>query len=349
MKNPAFALLAILLAGSAQAQSISGVSGTLNHGATLVVTGTSFGTNASPAPVVWDNVESGNFSTGWQGHGNLSIGTESRHPNSLYCGTTNFQGTGGDGDLGYFTGPNSVLGVSWFCQYWFKLNSNWNWGTGGSNLNLANVKIFRMWNPGEIPENFAMATMGYASGAVGYITEQVLNPGEGYFENTANWTLDGWHCFQFEFKESSVNANDGIIRVWRDGALVLDSTTIKTREDYSELKRPFIIGFYNSWRDSFTDRDDFYIDDAYIENSWARVEIGNSPVYSQCSHREIQIPSAWSNTEISISVNMGSFPGAGGTYLFVISPTGAVSPGFALGGGDLGPPGAPSAPVVGDN
>jgi hypothetical protein len=353
MKSLVYALLAFSTVGAAQAQNITGVSDTFNHGATVVITGSSFGAKSTPGPVVWDNLEDGSVNTTatigtWDNVGagtGLLLSTESRHSNSHYCATHNYAGTGGDGCCGLFQGPDNVLGEYWYGQYWFKLDNNWTWGTGGDHLNLANVKIARLWNAGNRLEDFAIATQGYAGGNLQYLTENIESDDGGYFDNTANWSLGVWHLFQFEYKESAQGVTDGIIHMWRDGILILDDHSIRTREANNLLKSFVGVGFYDSWADATTDRNDFYLDDVYIDNTWARVELGNAPVYSRCTHREIQVPSAWSNTAISISANLGSFSSLAGTYLFVVSPTGTASPGFALGGDDPGPPGAPSTPI----
>lgn len=72
-----------------------------------------------------------------------------------------------------------------------------------------------------------------------------------------------------------------------------------------------------------------YWDDIYIDNSWARVEIGDNAVYDNCTHREIQIPSSWSDTSIDITVNRGSFP-TGSAYLFVVDEDGVASDGYSI-------------------
>jgi len=338
--------LALTLPGVVWGQSIAGVSGNVEHGGTLVVLGSSFGSKTGPAPVIWDDMESGSFHSEWSSTNTLSISPESRHSNSAFCGTNNFQGTERKVH-GYFTGGDPDRDT-WFCQYWFKLDQNFDWGDSGSGTmgaNLANVKIFRLWNPGREEENFVMATRGYASStSIQYYAENVDNPGGGYFGNLDSWTRDEWHCLQFEYRESSVGGNDGMIRVWQDGALILDDHDIKTREDSALLKRPFILGFYNSWVDGGTDRDDFYIDDAYIDNSLARVEVGNAIEFNQCTHREIQIPTQWNSDQIEVTMNLGSFDSQDDLYVFVVDENGQASVGFPL-TSRMDGPGIPGKPI----
>jgi len=71
-----------------------------------------------------------------------------------------------------------------------------------------------------------------------------------------------------------------------------------------------------------------HYDDIYIDNSWARVEIGNNADYNSCTHREIQIPSAWSNNSIAVNVKQGSFASSDKVYLFVVNEDGTPSIGY---------------------
>jgi hypothetical protein len=73
-----------------------------------------------------------------------------------------------------------------------------------------------------------------------------------------------------------------------------------------------------------------YYDDVYIDNTLARVEIGDAPDYASATHREIQIPSSWSDGHIEATLHLGSFPATAGLYLYVVDAEGRVSPGFPL-------------------
>ncbi|MFX0197666.1 MAG: LVIVD repeat-containing protein [Candidatus Hodarchaeota archaeon] len=66
-------------------------------------------------------------------------------------------------------------------------------------------------------------------------------------------------------------------------------------------------------------------DDVYIDNSWQSVWIGDASSWDNCTHREIQIPTAWSDTSITITVNQGSFPRCEQVYLFVVDADGNVN------------------------
>lgn len=70
------------------------------------------------------------------------------------------------------------------------------------------------------------------------------------------------------------------------------------------------------------------LDDIYIDNTIARVELCDAPTWSASTHCEIQIPSSWSDSSITITGNQGSFSNMNGTYLYVVDANGIVSNGY---------------------
>ncbi len=89
----------------------------------------------------------------------------------------------------------------------------------------------------------------------------------------------------------------------------------------------FGLGFYlRSGSDGVTQ-----FDNVYIDNTQARVEIGNAVTWTGCTHREIQNPTAWSDTSVSVTVSQGSFLNGSKAYIYVIDANGNVnSQGFAI-------------------
>jgi len=65
-----------------------------------------------------------------------------------------------------------------------------------------------------------------------------------------------------------------------------------------------------------------YWDDIYIDDSWARVEIGDQPVYSNCTHLEAQKIVSWNSDRIDFITNNGSFSQGDTAYLYVIDAAG---------------------------
>jgi len=324
-------------------QSISSVVGTISHDRSIVISGSSFGPKSSSAPVVWDNLEDGTCNTTaaigtWTTVEDLTISSDNLRGVSSYNAHANMCGTCGNNNAYFTGGSNSAV---WYVSYWLYLSSNWNWGTtdsGGGDGSLSNVKYIRFWDTGSNTANTVSAVHPYNSGTSTItITEQCDGSNPGYWSWGANAiTLGAWHHLQFEFSHnSSPGAADGVYRQWFDGVLVKDESDLVTRcTGNTNYGRPFIVGFYNSWTDSGSDADDFYIDDVYIDNTWARIEIGNEATYSSCTHREIQVPSAWSDSSITIKLNRGSFGETETAYLFIIDSSGNASSGYQITFGD---------------
>lgn len=318
------------------APNISGISGAVSDGQSVTISGNSFGTKSQANPTVWDDLEDGVMNTtatigSWNSINELQINSSNTRNNfSDYQAFLDFGGSGEKLGNAFFTGNNGILSDKWFASYWFKLDNNFDWGTstyGNGDENLANVKIFRLWNPGSVDENFVMATQGWGS-AVMYSTEYVSNPGGSFSAwNTyeADMTKDVWHNLQFEYQESSINANDGRIKVWFDGEIKINDSDIKTREDFSQLKRPFILGFYDSWNDGNTDNDYFYMDDVYADNNFNRIEICPNETWLNKGRCEIQIPTIWNANSITTTINQGSFSNNANVYLYVVDSDGEVN------------------------
>ncbi len=70
-----------------------------------------------------------------------------------------------------------------------------------------------------------------------------------------------------------------------------------------------------------------YVDDMYVDFTQARVEISKSPTWLETKriHKELQIPTAWSEKSIKIQVNQGSFNIGDMVYLYVVDEEGNVN------------------------
>lgn len=74
-------------------------------------------------------------------------------------------------------------------------------------------------------------------------------------------------------------------------------------------------------------------DDVYIasgENAQARIEIGNQPVYEQCTKLSTAIPVSWSDAGIEARIQLGAFSEEELAYVFVIDKDGNVSGGVPV-------------------
>ena len=85
----------------------------------------------------------------------------------------------------------------------------------------------------------------------------------------------------------------------------------------------------NNWR---------YFADVYLDYSRARVVLGNAPTLSASTIREVQVPTSWSGSSISISANLGRFTAGQTAYVFVVDANGTPNgQGFPVTMGATGP------------
>jgi hypothetical protein len=79
------------------------------------------------------------------------------------------------------------------------------------------------------------------------------------------------------------------------------------------------------------ERADIYIDDIYLQfGTRSRVEIGDEQIYENCRKLEIQTPTSWSDTSITVDLNHGSFSSGSQAYLFVVRDDGSVNRGLPI-------------------
>lgn len=144
------------------------------------------------------------------------------------------------------------------------------------------------------------------------------------------FTHGNWHRLEFWMKLSSTpGASDG------DHEFLIDAQSTPLSLDSGTPGVTCPTGstcYYNIFQMNlsgcgYTESDHPYmwLDDCYVDSTQARVEIGNASTWSACTHREIQIPTSWSNTSISITANFGSFSINDDIYIYVVDSDGAVN------------------------
>jgi hypothetical protein len=181
---------------------------------------------------------------------------------------------------------------------------------------------------------------GWGCETTSYSVQTVYESGG---QSITNWTspalqYDTWEHYQVSYNQGSVNTSDGTLIVTKNGVTDgYNSTAIKIRTLAESVINQIRIGHYFDVSDRGCGANSdvvIFTDNVYIDTTLSRVEIGNESVYSNCTHREIQIPSAWSTTSLSATINIGSFGATDTAYLFVIDSDGNVSSGYEITFGD---------------
>jgi hypothetical protein len=329
--------------------SISGTNGTLQHGSSLTISGSNFGSKPTGAPWKWDSMDGANGERleprGWLVHQNNPqpvLSTRRVRPGTTGNAAVLLTQTGGDVPLFGFGnndgGYLSLTGASaanyrpfptpaWI-DYWMYFHP-----PSGSN----NYKFFRHHanNGSGIPNGFwGMPGTGGVIGCDGFTWSSMSSI--SYSTGGPNQVLtcpdirDKWVHVQLAFRTSSTSTGQFIMYV--DGIRRFNVTDFGFESGGSQ-RANFMI---ESQQLTTSGDGEMYIDDFFIENSYARVEIGDAPNYVDSRHRETQIPTSWANGSVSITLNRGSFPNFSNLYLYVINANGVASPGYSLSGGTGG-------------
>lgn len=229
--------------------------------------------------------------------------------------------------------------------------SYWRYMTGDYNMGEAdNHKQFYLYgNNNQMPQGMPLIPAGsitwgfynnVGDGSVPYNERNNINTAGWNYDNTAN-EFQRWEFWVK--KNEPYTSSNGEIKVWVNGGLGIENYAY--RHDYINGK--YIDFRLGHMAQGFTESAKAWFDDLYIATTQARVELGNNFDFNSSTHREIQIPSIWNNSSITITVNQGAFQDGETVYLFVVDANGSANnPGYPItigsGGGGGYPPSPPT-------
>ncbi len=319
------------------APSILSVNGNVSDENQIEISGSGFKIKNPATPLSFKNYEdgqmNGNGFTAWFTD-NFEVATSGNKTNSLYYGRAFYNGTVGERVWNRYIFPADYTTI--FTSFWFKIDENQQSG-----------KFYRLYF-GEGTSNNIYLSTG---------CDNTLIRGASECNGSTNWGSGGNIPSQ-TWTRIEVLADTSKFIVWRDGIEVF------TRYDWTNggscawntnghaLDLPNMIDEPGPARCSTnpTYEGEYSYDDIYVDNTLARVEMGNAPSFLACTKREIQIPSSWSQDLITFQVNQGSFGSGEQAYLFVVDENGDASEGYPItfgeGSGDAIPPASPSGLIV---
>lgn len=333
--KPAFVLAILLIAPVVLAAPVViTVANSVDNGGSIIITGTGFGSKPQAAPWWWDNFEG--ETPGATISNDYSPYTDHSDLAELPIYSTNFprspgaisarqccQGTSNMAKHNFPGVPNAKAYVSW----WFR-------GTR-SGYSVSN-KVFNFnpspsWGPPQYL--WGGDANNYRYNVRDVNRQDTMTPENLYTPDPYN---NGWHRW-----EIIINlATSGTYEILVDG----DSRGVGAVGNIGADVHSMFFNSYFSYNDASQTFESF-TDEIYIDTTMARVEIGNESTFGACTHREIQIPSAWSATEITVTVNTGTFAENDIAYLFVVDSDNIASAGKQIQiGTGLPPDDAPPAP-----
>ncbi|MGF2685366.1 hypothetical protein ACQUWM_02590 [Marinobacter sp. DUT-3] len=298
------------------APTIDNVSGSLEHGSSIEITGTGFGSATPERTQVWDAVENQPDLMAlpddsviptdygpWTHNGNpwstpvrIEKESQGRHSNSKahHRGVTKSY-------LGWPANFKDNANRSIYVSWWFKPYGDID-AQGGAN------KLIRIWDD----PNGKHTRISW--------TQELL----GGYGGDASWK--GWQgtAHQWNRLEIYVNSDAGTITTWTNGKIVHHVTDF-VKADYDGGLTIGLVGFDPNYNDRYEGlRFDF--DDIYASESLARVEISDQSEWDSAGNRkELQIPRLWSNDKLELTVNLGQFDASQGLYLYVVNDNGEVN------------------------
>jgi hypothetical protein len=342
------ASMLIFVASNVYAAPVVTSVGSVAHGQSTTIAGSGFGTKSTPAPQLWDTVSNqyGSLADGdtiptggsnpWATNGkngnygvvkyNTTIAEQRGKSAANYRSESAIDGVLQDHPI--------TAGPQFYFSYWFWVESDPSNG-GASNNN----KFLRAGGTSGYTYSWNVNADYIYTDAQGYCNNPLY---QNYFSNYSYpnnygggvvpgaWNLlELWVNSTAQTYESIINghSNDGV-QYW-DNCTAFNFSAVQ------------LIGFdaqggarISMW------------DDVYADNTLSRIMICSGSVWTSRGTCEIQIPSAWSDTSATVTVNQGAFADSSSQYLYVVDSTGtANSSGYAVtfgaGGSDT------TAPVVG--
>lgn len=342
-------LFLILLSNVAwAAPSISSTSGGFTHNGTVTISGTGFGTKSPAAPTSYDDFELGSngntlgsakVGAGWNF---LTTGTSTVNPkysntqnptNSTLTAMCQWKGGGQQTQCGF--GWSGAINSDRMYIYYkrYMVPSSWP-------ISSSNVKQFYIYgNSGsDFPQGMALIPGGNSSWAYydnsGNASHTLYYPNGPSFGGTNNT----WQTWEFYDQLNTVGSANGTVTVTVDGSSKLSVSNYQQRttsNNFDDFKLGHMYQMIGASTSSHTAQ--CYYDNVYLDVTQARIMIGNASTFSNSTQREIQIPTAWSSTSATITVNRGAFSNGTQAYLYVIDSTGAVSPGYGITFGGTAP------------
>jgi hypothetical protein len=311
----------------------------MSEGSSIAISGSGFGANDSTQEWLGSNIESGvagadfaksNWDMSSYGWAPVKYSTSAPHSGSKALQTTpNSQLW--NGELAYHLPKAVGARGKIFVSYWVRYNGS---GDGQWKMLRLSGKDTIVDGPDELNlyNWFSAGPMLEFNPASG--NDQTLFADASYFPRADNQ----WYRVDLFVEASDVGSSNGTVKLTR-----YDFSTVNTLSDSSRMTHVSSGSTYGhvifqNYVGNGISSATISMDDIYISNTQARVELCDSPSWSTRKHCELQIPRSWSGSSISATLNVGSFSTAAGGYLYVIDSTGSVNAtGFKLQAGGSSP------------
>ncbi len=366
-------LLGIFLAqNTSAAPAISSVSGTVSNGNTITISGSGFGTKAQAGPMLWDDFDSGtngsivandgggttplihqgNLSSysQWQVNGggayaskSITFNNASPKSRSSLHARASFTDSSYWGLNLYVPYTQFTTGNPLYISFYYRMTK-----TGANFPRQSKALIFydSSW------QDMLYFSTGYNScEPTNYYRQHVTQISTDYGMNVGGVDINAeWVRFENYLVQSGANQANGhwATTIYQPTTGAIDTQVLANqvlRTGSTNPSRITLGGAYYDMCDS--DPGSIDVDDVYIDNTPARIEICDTSTWSGRNKCEVQLSTVWGTGTISATVKQG-YLSNGSAYLYVIDGAGAVNTtGYPViigsgGGGDTTPPTSPT-------
>jgi hypothetical protein len=326
---------------------IADVSGTMLDGSALTITGSSFGTKAVAAPVLFDNFENATVGSNLPGrvppigtaaayqqfdpiggaasipkissarpyggtkHARMDYPTNST---GIFPKLANNVGHMNEVYIAFWAYHSRYAGTGSVGSFIFK----WNRAGGGPDPYSANPRFYETIRAGTYPD-MTWVDRGYVT-ATGTTWDQNLPNYSGANEQDG----DRWNFIEYFYKLSTPGVANGEWRKWVNGiACTTSGANQMTRAAADSQDIQFVISCFDGL-DSYAAGSGFYLDlDCYwIDSTRQRVVVGNASTWAACTRKDPQPASAWADGSITVTANLPNYASGTTVYFYVIDASG---------------------------
>lgn len=298
----------------------------VTSGTRLTVSGSGFGTKPQAAPVVWDDFEGGVIDAplstgGWQ---HYSAATYPRFTTQdAYAGRqAAFTDMPAAADNFNTAGRMGLNTLSAYFSYQFRVEIvAGSFATDGAFIKLLRANAAPgFYHPQPrfyttVFPNTAQIDSGYDD-AIGGVAVK----GEG----PNRLRTDAWNRLEAYYRYSDPGVANGALLTWVNlqQNAAFENAMTRTSASAGKMLDNFLLPMMADRLFNLHLR--VYVDDVYVDTTRARVEIGDAPQWAACTRRELQIPEAWSPTQIRVRVHQGRLANGSVAYVYVVAADGRV-------------------------
>lgn len=332
-----FAAIVLLITGNVYATpTVSSVSGEATHGETITISGSTFGTKPTHAPSKWDDFNSGTNGQLLSTDTRYSVSTTtSNDVLKAQYSTDKIRHAGAQSAEFYMNrvgAYDNLVTLNYTASTKWTYVDTWVWyELPEPNVGDTQIKLMKVQGGSGANSVYPIVnlfTWRYANGTRNLYSTVYNAAGTQLAEIYASDALvlnnGAWNHIQMAVRSNDIGSANGEVHWWVNGQSVINGTGYTFRASAGDADFNYAwFGWYIG--NAVSGETTLYYSDYYLDSTLSRVEICDSATYADRTHCEIQIPSVWSDTSITATVNKGSFADGATAYLYVVDSTGAVS------------------------